>query len=45
MFALIKQYIKLPSTGDKSTGSLVKSSSKFDTSVSDLTTGLKGGFI
>lgn len=45
VFALIIQYIKLPSAGDKSTGSFVKSSSKFETSVSDFTTGLKGGFI
>ena len=35
--------VALPSGGDSLTGSLVKSSSKLETSVSDFTTGLKGG--
>ena len=35
--------IPLPSGGDSLTGSLVKSSSKLETSVSNFTTGLKGG--
>ena len=39
---MIKHFI--PSGGVSWGVSLVKSSSKFDTSVSDLTTGLNGGF-
>ena len=35
--------IPLPSGGDSFTGALVKYSSKLETSVSNITTGLKGG--